>query len=104
MNEQTSAGNPDELIGERVHQHMLEQGMTQTRLAALLGFTQATVSRKLSGERPWFADELIAVADALGVTVGDLFGEKCRPPAGTVMLQRAGRRRGVKAAAAMAGV
>lgn len=82
----------DEEIGQRVHQLMLERGITQTRLAVLLGSTQATVSRKLSGERPWFADELAAVADALEVSVGALFGEPSRP-AGVSVMHRAGRRR-----------
>lgn len=54
--------------------------MTQGQLAASIGLTQAAVSRKLAGERPWFAPELVAVSQVLGVTVGELFGE-LEPPA-----------------------
>lgn len=53
--------------------------MTQGRLAAALGLTQAAVSRKLSGERPWFPAELVEVAEALRVSVGELFGELPTP-------------------------
>lgn len=53
--------------------------MTQGRLALALGLTQAAVSRKLSGERPWFAAELVDVAAVLNVSVGELFGELPAP-------------------------
>ena len=52
-------------------------GMTQWDLATRLGLTQATVSRKLHGVRPWFASELVTAADVLGCPVGELFGERC---------------------------
>lgn len=53
--------------------------MTQGQLAAALGLTQAAVSRKLSGDRPWFADELANVSGVLSVSVGELFGERQEP-------------------------
>lgn len=71
--------NMDESIGRRVHAAMAEAGMTQAQLAARLGLTQAAVSRKLSGERPWYTDELVNVSSLLGVSVGELFGELIRP-------------------------
>lgn len=54
---------------------MREAGWDQNRLAARLGVTQATVSRKVAGLRAWSPAELVVVADALGVTVASLFGE-----------------------------
>lgn len=58
---------------------MADRGMTQGAMAARVGITQAAISRKLSGERPWFADELAVAADILGVSVGELFGERRMP-------------------------
>lgn len=62
-------------IGRQVHQWMEDAGMRQSDLAERLGLTQAGISRKLSGERPWFPDELVAVAAVFDRTVGELFGE-----------------------------
>jgi transcriptional regulator with XRE-family HTH domain len=62
----------DVLIGERIHQIMWRQRMTQGQLAARLGLTQTGVSRKIRGERPWFARELLAVAEALNTQVSAL--------------------------------
>jgi predicted XRE-type DNA-binding protein len=59
----------DQLIGERIHHLMWRQRMTQGHLATLLGITQTGVSKKIHGERPWFASELIAVARALNTQV-----------------------------------
>ncbi|UVK60171.1 helix-turn-helix DNA binding domain protein [Arthrobacter phage Kels] len=73
----------DAAIGQRVASRLAALGMTQWDLAARLGLTQATVSRKLHGSRPWFATELVAVAGALGMGVGELFGER---PAGAVVV------------------
>lgn len=62
-------------IGRRIQGHLAAVGMTQGQLAAALGLTQAAVSRKLSGGRPWFPNELANVAMLLRVPVGELFGE-----------------------------
>lgn len=64
----------DAAIGERVHQLMWRQRVTVTTLARALGVSQPTLSRKLRGERPWYAGEISAAADYLAVPVGDLFG------------------------------
>lgn len=71
--------NTDSQIGRRVGTLMDARGITQTSMAARMGITQAAISRKLSGERPWFADELATVAGILGVGVGELFGEHHKP-------------------------
>jgi transcriptional regulator with XRE-family HTH domain len=62
----------DQLIGERIHHLMWRKRMTQGQLAARLGLTQTGVSKKVHGERPWFAAELIAVAEALNTQVSAL--------------------------------
>jgi transcriptional regulator with XRE-family HTH domain len=71
--------NTDQEIGQRVGMLMANAGMTQGAMAQRMGITQAAISRKLSGERPWFADELALAARILGVSVGELFGERHKP-------------------------
>ena len=44
--------------------------------------TQAALSRKVRGERPWYAEELIAIARHFDVSVGYLFGEGEGPVSG----------------------
>lgn len=75
----TGAESVNAQIGRRVNARMIDAGMTQGQLAAAIGLTQAAVSRKLAGERPWFAPELVNVAQVLGTSVGELFGEP-EPP------------------------
>lgn len=71
-------------IGRRIQEWMAGAGMRQGGLADALGVTQAAISRKLAGERPWFPEELVAVASLFGRDVGELFGEI--PAAAPVML------------------
>ena len=78
-NEQMDSSGVNEQVGRRINEHREAAGMSQGRLAAALGLTQAAVSRKLSGERPWFAAELVDVAAVLHVSVGELFGELPAP-------------------------
>lgn len=74
------ARNLNAQIGRRVHERMVAAGMTQGQLAAAMGLTQAAVSRKMAGERPWFPADLEAAARVLGMTVGELFGESVAAP------------------------
>lgn len=67
-------------IGRRINLKMADAGMTQGQLAAAMGLTQAAISRKLSGERPWFPGELMDAARILDMTVGELFGESVAAP------------------------
>jgi transcriptional regulator with XRE-family HTH domain len=67
---------PDAEIGERIHQLIWRERISQSAFAARLGISQSTMSKKLRGERPWFTGELVTAAAALGVTVGSLFGEE----------------------------
>ena len=66
----------DALIGQRVHHVLWRRKIPQTELAATLGITQSTLSRRLRGESAWFAGDLVALSEALGVSVGWLFGEE----------------------------
>jgi transcriptional regulator with XRE-family HTH domain len=78
----------DQLIGERIHHLMWRQRISQTRLAAMLGMTQGALSKKVHGERPWFASELIAVAKALNTQVSALLPIEFDPDPPVVPLPR----------------
>ena len=65
--------NINAAIGERVHRVMWKRRITQSALAEHLGMSQSAISRKLHGDRPWDADDIIHVADALGLTLDWLF-------------------------------
>lgn len=54
--------------------------MTQGKFAVAMGLTQAAISRKIAGERPWFPGELMDAARILDLTVGELFGECVAAP------------------------
>ena len=60
------------MIGERVHQLMFRQRITQTALAPQMGLSQAGLSRKLRGEVAWYARDIATAAHVLGVTPNDL--------------------------------
>lgn len=49
-----------------------ERGMTQTELAAIVGVKSAYISQIESGVRTGSWEVLCNIADALGVSVGDL--------------------------------
>ncbi len=65
----------DEIIGENIHRLMWKARLTQTQLAMRLGMTQGALSRKLRGDRPWFAGEIKSAADTFKVPVGALFSQ-----------------------------
>ncbi|MGW9345875.1 helix-turn-helix domain-containing protein [Streptomyces albidoflavus] len=62
-------------VGMNVHLIMMMRGKTQMELARVLGVTQSSASRRLSGLSPWTPDELEATAEFLNVSVGRLFEE-----------------------------
>jgi len=49
--------------------------VTQAGLAAILGKSQPYVSRRLSGDVAFDTDDLFALADHFGVSVGRLLGD-----------------------------
>jgi transcriptional regulator with XRE-family HTH domain len=51
---------------------MKRQRIRQPVIAAALGLSQASVSRKLTGHTPLTVDELAVVADVLGVDLVEL--------------------------------
>lgn len=65
--------NVDAIIGDNIHRLMWLARKTQTETAISLGMTQGALSRKLRGERPWYADEIMAASVLFQRDVGDLF-------------------------------
>jgi transcriptional regulator with XRE-family HTH domain len=63
----------DAIIGENVHQLMWRARVSQTQLALSLGMTQGALSRKVRGDRPWYADEIAGVAGYFHIDIAALF-------------------------------
>lgn len=51
---------------------MARRRVSQATIAAALGITQQAVSQKLNGRRPLVLDEVLVIADQLGVPVAAL--------------------------------
>lgn len=72
---------------------MTWHGHTQHHLAALLGCTQVSASRKLAAKRAFTADELVLIADAYGLDPANVLRPPelepvlgpVRPPAGDLL-------------------
>lgn len=62
------------VVTRMVRNYLHDSGISQRSLAAELGITQATLSRKLSGIRTWSLDDLDSLIQ-IGVPIGlDVFG------------------------------
>lgn len=62
------------IVTRLVKNYLRDSGITQRSLAAELGTTQATLSRKLTGIRMWSLDDLDRLIQ-IGVPIGlDVFG------------------------------
>lgn len=62
------------VVTRMVRNYLHDSGITQKAIAADLGITQATLSRKLSGIRTWSLDDLDRLIQ-IGVPIGlDVFG------------------------------
>lgn len=57
-------------LGRRIYEIRERSGVSQKELAAAISVSQPTLSRIESGDRALAGDELILLADALGVRVG----------------------------------
>jgi len=62
----------NQAIGEKVHTLMWRQGVTQERMAVELGVTQAAISKKVRGKRPFSVEELLRTAVLLRTSISEL--------------------------------
>lgn len=63
-------------LGERMLELMRQQGRTQKQIAELIGTTEATMSRYISGDREPKANVLSNIATALHTTSDHLLGRE----------------------------
>jgi len=83
----------DVLIGSKVRGRMAEKNVTQEVVAHVLGMEQQSVSKRLSGQRPFKAHELFQVADLLGISVSAMLDDMTlRPGPGNPGRISAGKR------------
>ena len=77
-------------IGERVHRVMWTRRIPQSVIARELGLSQSAISRKLHGDRAWDADDVLAVAELLDLSLEYLFfGDGPEPEINTGSSQEA---------------
>lgn len=67
-----------EVVGAAVRAELARAGKSQTDLAAVLGVTQAAVSKRIRGVTPFDVNEIALVAQALGVDVSVLIADHAR--------------------------
>lgn len=73
MNDERSANVVDKRIGQRVRARRLEIGMSQEKLAELLGVTFQQVQKYEKGVNRIAASRLFDIASALDVTISTFF-------------------------------
>lgn len=66
---------PDQAFGEVVHLRLRRRGIHQQMLGAYMGITQAAVSNKIRGTRPWSLADMTKAADFFGEELSGLVGE-----------------------------
>jgi transcriptional regulator with XRE-family HTH domain len=66
-----------QVVAAEVRAAMGRAHVTATTLAPAIGISRAGLSERLNGHRPFDTDQLVAIADVLGVEVFSLM----RPPA-----------------------
>ncbi len=71
--EEKPGANLDQVIGANIHTLMWRNQDSQSKIAPMWGMTQAALSLKLRGKRPWFAAEIDAAARHYRVTRDALF-------------------------------
>ena len=80
-------------LGNSIKKLREQSGITQQKLADLLGLSRPTISQIEMGERKLSADELIKLSDIFNMSVEHLLGLKKEPE---MIIKKAKRRRKVK--------
>lgn len=63
-------------LASKIDELRKEQHVSQMELGALLGITQASVSRKLNGQIPFSAEEIFECAERFNVSTEYLYGRE----------------------------
>ena len=75
-------------VGARVRMLRIRKGLSQKRLADALGITFQQVQKYEGGSNRISAGRLAAIAELLGVTTAELFGEVSDPAAEPPLIER----------------
>lgn len=59
-------------VGRQVHNLLWDKRIRNKQLAAHLGISESTLSKKIRGDRPWTLDEVLSTAEFLDVPLTDL--------------------------------
>lgn len=62
-------------LGIKIEKKLKEQGISQKEFAEMIGVTQATMSRYITGLREPNLETLNKISEALGTTIDDLAGK-----------------------------
>lgn len=65
----------DQAIGAVVHGIMWDKQLQQIDVGPRSGMTQTTLSKKLRGQRPWSAEDIVKVAAAIGEDPADVWSQ-----------------------------
>lgn len=79
-----STERPRTYVAANVRAEAARRSLRQQDLAASLGVSQETLSRRLTGRVPFDVDELVDVAAALGVDPAELLTRRPTPLAETL--------------------
>lgn len=71
-----------EAIAAKVRAAVAEHAKTQREIGEILGLPQSVIQLRLKGERPFRAEELAKLAEALGVPVEGFFAGATAPAGG----------------------
>ena len=63
-------------LSDRIRARVAETPFTQDALAAAIGLSRSSLSKRLNGHTHWSASELYRLADALGCSVLDFDREE----------------------------
>ena len=71
----TATYTATEAVAREIRGLLAKAGLTQKDVARILAITQAGVSDRLRGKQNFSLDELLTLAGALNLTIGDLLGD-----------------------------
>lgn len=68
----TSAVLMEQALAKQIKIELINNNMSQTRLAELVGLDRTTVNRYLNGKLPMGFDDVVSMASALGMNLSEL--------------------------------
>jgi transcriptional regulator with XRE-family HTH domain len=72
QHDKTSAELMEQALAKQIKIELINSNMSQTRLAELVGIDRTTVNRYLNGKLPMGFDDVVGMANALGMNLSEL--------------------------------